>query len=98
MDIENIINSRIIENNLKATNNKERHLKQSCQDFEAIYIGLMLKTMRATIPEDSLFGASNQKKIFQSMFDQELSNQIAGSNQSFGLGDMLYKQLLQEIK
>lgn len=93
MEIGNKFNARIIENTLKAKNSDDKRLKQSCKDFEAIYIGLMLKSMRKTVPEDSLFGSSNQKEIFQSMFDQEIAKNIANSDKSFGLGEMMYRKL-----
>ncbi len=96
MDVNNIYSARIIENNLKAADSEDRKLKDSCKDFEAIYIGLMLKSMRATVPEDSLFGSSNQKEVFQSMFDQEIAKDIAHSKKPFGLGEMLYKKLSQQ--
>lgn len=96
MDVGKAYNSRIIANNLKAPDREDRKLKDSCKDFEAIYIGLMLKSMRDTVPEDSLFGSSNQKEIFQSMFDQEIAKDIAHSKKPFGLGEMLYKKLSQQ--
>ncbi len=96
MGVDKVYNSRIIENNLKAKGSEDKRLKDSCKDFEAIYIGLMLKTMRNTVPEDNLFGASNQKEIFQSMFDQEIAKDLAHSDNPFGLGDMLYKNLIRE--
>lgn len=96
MEIDNTFNARMIENNLKAKDREEKRLKQSCKDFEAIYIGLMLKSMRSTVPEDSLFGTSNQKEIFQSMFDQEIAKNIANSDKPFGLGEMMYRKLVHE--
>ncbi len=96
MEVTNTFNTRIIENNLKVKDNEERRLKESCKDFEAIYIGLMLKSMRSTVPEDSLFGTSNQKEIFQSMFDQEIAKSIAHSDKPFGLGELMYKKLASE--
>ncbi len=98
MDVTNTYNARIIENNLKVKDSEDRRLKDSCKDFEAIYIGLMLKSMRSTVPEDSLFGSSNQKEIFQSMFDQEIAKSIAHSDKPFGLGELMYQKLANEKK
>ena len=67
-------------------------LKESCADFEAIYIEMMLKTMRSTL-DKSASGGGLSKDIYQSMHDQELSKEIAHGKNNFGLGDSLYKQL-----
>lgn len=93
MDINNSFNLRKIENHLKTADKEDKRLKDACKDFEAIFTGLMLKSMRSTVPEDSLYGTNNQKEIFQSMFDQEVANNIAHSDKSLGLGDALYQKM-----
>ncbi len=98
MEIKNSFNAKMLERDLRAKDNEDRKLKEACEDFEAMFTGLMLKTMRSTVPKDGLFGTSNEKEIFQSMFDQEIANSIAHSDNNFGIGDMLYQELSQKIK
>jgi flagellar protein FlgJ len=93
MNVNSITNYRNVENNLKAEDREDKKLKQACDDFESMLLGQMLKSMRQSVPEDTLFGSSNEKEIFQSMFDQEISTQISRSEKSLGIGDQLYNEL-----
>ena len=96
MEIKPSFNANMLARDLQASDARERKLKEACEDFEAMFTGMMLKSMRSTVPEDSLFGSSNQKEIFQSIFDQEIANDIAHSANNFGIGDALYQKLLQK--
>jgi peptidoglycan hydrolase FlgJ len=74
-----------------------RELKKATQEFEAIFIGYMLKVMRSTVePADEEAGALG-KDIYLSMFDQEIALQMA-RNSSLGIGEMMYRQLEQTVK
>ncbi len=67
-------------------------LKRSCQEFEAIFIQSMFKSMRKTLPDGGLFTKDNAHAIYQDMFDQEIATEIS-KKQSMGLADQMYRQL-----
>ena len=67
-------------------------LKQSCQDFEAIFIESMFKAMRKTIPDGGLFEKDTAHEIYQEMLDSEISKEIS-KHQSIGLADQMYRQM-----
>ena len=70
-----------------------KKLHEACEGFEAMFLSMMYKQMRATVPESELFGKkSNAIKIFEDMRDTELMNAAAKSG-GVGLADMMYKQL-----
>ncbi len=71
-------------------------LKEACQQFEAVFLHMMLQSMRATVPKSDLFGADHGKEIFESMLDQKLSENMAEAGGT-GLADMLYKQLRTQV-
>ena len=71
---------------------QDKKLRDACAGFEEMFMEIMYKQMRETVPEDSLFGNSNANKIFESMRDSELMKQAAASG-GVGLADMLYKQM-----
>ncbi len=75
----------------------DKKLREACQGFEAMFLNIMYKEMRNTVPENSLFGDSNADKILQDMRDTEMVNQMAKAG-GVGLGEMLYKQLTLEDK
>jgi flagellar protein FlgJ len=70
----------------------DKKLRNTCKDFEAMYLNLMYSKMRETVPDNPLFGSSNGEKIMQSMLDTELTKQMANAG-GVGLADMMYKQL-----
>ena len=55
-------------------------LREACEGFEAMFLSMMYKQMRATVPESELFGKkSNALEIFEDMRDTELMNAAAKS-------------------
>ncbi len=67
-------------------------LKQTCKDLESVMVSIVLRSMRATVPKDSLYGDSLGTDVFTSMLDDEYAKKISDAG-GFGLADMLYKQL-----
>ncbi len=75
---------------------RDAELKKACKGFEAMFLSLMYKQMRATVPENTLFGESNADKIWQDMRDTELMKNVADGG-GLGLADMLYRQLSPQV-
>lgn len=75
----------------------EQRLKQSCQDFEAILLNKMLESMRKSLPEGGIFERNLPRDIWQSMYDQALTEKVARGNKSTGIGDALYNQLKNRL-
>ncbi|MES2017390.1 MAG: flagellar assembly peptidoglycan hydrolase FlgJ [Pseudomonadota bacterium] len=65
-------------------------LKKAATQFEAMFINMMMKSMREATPADSL-NDSQQGKMFTSMLDQQRSQDMA--KKGIGLADMLIRQL-----
>jgi peptidoglycan hydrolase FlgJ len=79
-------------NNLKqaAKENSPEAIKAVAKQFEAIFMNMMLKSMREATPQDNPFD-SEQSRTFTSMLDQQLSTNLA--TKGLGLADVLAKQL-----
>jgi len=75
--------------------NGKARLAKAVKDFEAIFLGYMLNSMRSTVPKDDLSGESFGGGMMESMFDMELAKRIA-SSKSLGIGDMLYRSITKE--
>ncbi len=81
----------------QADSQRQQKLIKACQEFESIFIGDMLKTMRSSFSEKSgLFGGGMGSEIFQDMFDTELAKHISTSSNGMGLSRVLYKSLSGE--
>ena len=79
-------------NNLKqaARENSPEAIKGVAKQFEAIFMNMMLKSMRDATPQDSLLD-NDQSRTFISMLDQQLTSNL--SSKGLGLADVLAKQL-----
>jgi flagellar protein FlgJ len=78
-----------------AADGDEKKLKAACQQFESIFLQMVLKGMRSTIVEDGLVEKSYGREIFEGMYDEKLSEEMV-KGQGVGLADQLYKQLSKQ--
>ncbi|MCC5909637.1 MAG: rod-binding protein [Clostridiaceae bacterium] len=69
-----------------------KKLKAACQEFEAIFLNMMLKQMRSTIPDGGLTEKSYARDIYESLQDEEMSKEMSKTG-GIGLAQQLYKQL-----
>ncbi|MFQ5450796.1 MAG: rod-binding protein [Nitrospinaceae bacterium] len=72
----------------------DQELQQLANQFEAIFVNLLLKSMRNTIPKSG-FMDSFSLDMYQSMFDEEVSKEIS-QEKGMGLSEILYQQLSRE--
>ena len=72
--------------------NNDARLREASNEFEAIFIQQMLKTMRKTSLESDFIKKSEGEKIFRSMLDEQYSILSAKSGR-LGLGEMIFQQL-----
>ena len=62
-------------------------LKETAQQFEAMFIQMMMKSMREAVVKSDLVESSG-KDTFEAMFDREVSVQLSKRN-TMGLADVL---------
>jgi peptidoglycan hydrolase FlgJ len=65
-------------------------LKGAATQFEAIFVNMLLKSMRESLPRDGMFN-SETTRLYTGMLDQQLAQGIAAKG--LGLADALVKQL-----
>jgi flagellar protein FlgJ len=68
--------------------------RETAQQFEAMFIQMMMKSMRESVMKSDL-SENAPLETYQGMFDKEVSMQLAKKN-SMGLADMLVKNLEQQ--
>ncbi len=102
-NISNIINQTTTQANKNSLENvtakidnakEDKELLTACQEFESLFVHMMLKEMRATIPEDGFIEKSTGTEIFEDMYDQKVAENIAKSKEGIGLAKMLYEQMM----
>jgi len=74
-----------------ASGDKEQ-LKKVSEQFESVFIHMMIKSMRTTVTDGGLTEKSHARGIYEGMYDQEMANKMA-SGRTMGVANMLYKQL-----
>jgi flagellar protein FlgJ len=75
---------------------QDAELKKTTQDFEALFIGMMLKSMRSTVGKDTLTGGGHGEEAYRSLLDQEYAQEAARGG-ALGIGRALEEQLVRHI-
>jgi flagellar protein FlgJ len=70
--------------------NSPEAIKGVAKQFEAMFLNMMMKSMRQATPQDGPFD-SEQSKMFTTMLDQQMSQSMA--QRGVGLADVLTRQL-----
>lgn len=65
-------------------------LRAAAGQFEALFMQMLLKSMRDALPQDGPF-ASETTRTYTAMFDQQIAQQLA--KKGIGIADVLVKQL-----
>ncbi len=74
----------------QAQKNPDQALKAAAQQFESVFLNMMLKSMREATPQDGAFD-SEQTKMFTGMLDQQLAQNMSGKG--VGLAEVMIRQL-----
>jgi flagellar protein FlgJ len=75
---------------LDARQSSPEALKQAAQQFEAVFMNMLMKSMREATPQDGMFD-SDQTRMYTSMLDQQLTQRMA--SRGVGLADVMVRQL-----
>jgi flagellar protein FlgJ len=74
-----------------ARQNSPEALKETAKQFEALFMNMMMKSMReATASQEGVFD-NQQSKMYTAMLDQQFSQNLAGKG--IGLAEVLVRQL-----
>lgn len=73
-----------------AKDNSPESLKAAATQFEALFVGMLLKSMRQAGGQDGMFD-SEQSRMYTTMLDQQLSQKMA--SRGIGLADAMVRQL-----
>ncbi len=67
-------------------------LRDATRDFEAIFLGALLRTMRDAVAQKGIFRSGNTLRIYGDLADDALARLLARSG-GLGLGDVLFRDL-----
>jgi len=76
---------------LSRDDNSPEALRATAKQFEALFLQMVLKSMRDAVPSEGMFD-SDQTRLFQAMQDQQTAMNMA-QGRGTGLADMIFRQL-----
>jgi len=79
---------------LQAKQSSPEALRAAAQQFEAVFMNMLMKSMREASPQDGMFD-SEQTRMYTSMLDQQLTQKLA--SRGVGLADMMVRQLSRTL-
>ncbi|CAL4326404.1 rod-binding protein [Buchnera aphidicola] len=71
-------------------NDSKKYSIQTAKEVESLFIQMLLKSMRNSLPQDDLLG-NNQSRLYTDIYDQEISRCM--SQKGIGLTDIILKQI-----
>lgn len=72
-------------------------IKSSSEEFEAMFLEIMLRTMREAVPKSGLVDGGNAEDIYRGMLDFEYAKMMAAQRNS-GIAESLEKELLAAME
>lgn len=82
---------------LRTPNLQAPREQKALKELEGLFLHLLMKEMRKTVPENGLFGKSPAQQMFQEMLDEVYAQKMADSGQ-LGLAKLLEAQIRQQEK
>ncbi len=67
-------------------------LREVCEEFESLFVKMMLDSMRATLSDDTLIPKNSGEKLFEDQLYDEYAKSISRTA-DLGIADMMYDQL-----
>lgn len=78
------------------TEKQKLQAKKVSQDFEGLFVGMLLKSMRSTVKENKETGSGGHgEEAFRSMLDQEYAT-AAVKRGGLGLAKMVEKEIIRQ--
>jgi flagellar protein FlgJ len=74
---------------------QRQQAKKVSQDFEGLFIGMMMKTMRETVAKDKVTGGGHGEDVYRSMLDEQYVT-AAVKRGGFGLAKHIEKDIIRQ--
>lgn len=78
------------------TEKQRQQAKKVSQDFEALFVGMMMKSMRETVGKDKLTGGGHGDDVYLSMLDQEYAAASVKRGGGLGIAKIIEKDIIHQ--
>lgn len=72
--------------------NPQEGLKAAAQQFETMFLQMVMKSMRDTVPDDGMLN-SEQSKFYTSLLDQQMAQNLSTTGKGVGFAKLIEQQL-----
>lgn len=76
---------------------EKKKLREACENMEAEFLKILLKTMKETIPDSGLIEKSAGHDIVEDMRYERMAEDMA-KKKSSGIADLMYKEFIKSYK
>ena len=73
---------------------EEISARRAADEFEAIFISQMLKSMSVGVKTDGPFGGGQSEEIYRDLMNEQLGKSISGKG-GIGMSDAIYREILK---
>ena len=70
-------------------------IREQAREFEALFLGFLIKTMRRTVPEGPAPALGGGNRAYKDLLDEELARAVA-KGRGIGLADILVRDLTRK--
>lgn len=78
------------------TDKQRQQAKKVSQDFEALFVGMMMKSMRATVGKDQVTGGGHGDDVYRSMLDQAYADASVKRGGGLGIAKIIEKDIIRQ--
>lgn len=64
-------------------------LARTAREFESVFLDILMRSMRETVPDSDLMGSGGATKIYRQMHDSEMARAVAGTGGGLGIARLL---------
>lgn len=84
------------DNSSGVTEKQRKQAKKVSQEFEGLLVGMMMKSMRATVGKDKLTGGGHGEEVYRSMLDQQYADVSVKRGGGLGLAKLIEKDIIRQ--
>lgn len=96
LNFNRIDSSNLINKSKNLDKKEDQELMDVCRDFESVFLYMVFKEMKNSIPRDGLIERSQAMDTFEDMYLEELTKEMARGNNGLGLAEEMYENLRKD--
>ncbi|MBK7045950.1 MAG: transglycosylase SLT domain-containing protein [bacterium] len=72
-------------------------LAKTAREFEGVFMDILMRAMRSTVPQNDLMGSGGATQIYRQMHDSEIARSLSEAGGGFGIAKLLESQFADQF-